>query len=278
MPLRLIDTHAHLDFGEYSDDRAEVIDRAIKVGVEKIINIGCDEEHFKSSLELASGHDNIYATIGVHPHEALSLYAAKKANAFEDNLKRVIARMRDFTDYKKLVAIGEIGMDFFRITKGGEASGFSIKDLQVQLFKAQIDLALATNLPLVIHSREAYEEILTILREYKNKRELRGVVHSFEGDLTTAFRFLDLGFKVSFNGIITYERSHDALEAIKRVPLTEIMIETDSPYLTPEPLRGQRNEPAFVEYVARKIGALRDIPAEEVAEQTTENAIKFFKL
>ena len=278
MPLRLIDTHAHLDFDEFDDDREEVISRAFKVGVEKIINIGSDESHFKSSLELAAGHDNIYATIGVHPHEALAVYSSKKGGSFEDNLQQVVRRIDDFVMYKELVGIGEIGLDFFRIAVGEESGSHSIKELQTGLFKVQIEVALKADLPIVIHSREAYEEILNILNEYKSKGNLRGVVHSFEGDFTTASRFLELGFKISYNGIITYERSRDALVAIKKIPLTELMLETDSPYLTPEPLRGQRNEPACVEYVARKIGALRGIPVEEVAEQTTSNAIKLFKL
>ena len=278
MPLRLIDTHAHLDFDEFEDDREEVISRAFKVGVEKIFNIGSDESHFKSTLELAAGHDNICAVIGIHPHEALALYSLKEGSNFENNLKRIINRIQDFIMYKELIGIGEIGLDFFHIAEERESSEPSLKDLQKMLFRAQIEVALKANLPIVIHSREAYDEILTILNEYKSKGNLRGVVHSYEGDLTTASRFLDLGFKISFNGITTYERSRDALLAIRKIPLTEIMIETDCPYLTPEPLRGQRNEPAYVEYVARKISALRDKSVEEIAEQTTENVIKFFKL
>jgi len=277
MSIRLIDTHAHLDFEEFSEDRAEVISRSFKVGVEKIINIGCDRNHFKSTLELATGHEKIYAVIGVHPHEAVSLYTADTNKPYEENLETMIKGMEGYLGYKKLVAIGEIGLDFFRIAPE-KGSGISLRNLQEQLFKAQIGMAIKAKFPIIIHSRESYDKIINIINEYKSKSELVGVIHSFEGSYEEAKRFIDLGFMISFNGIITYERSHDSLEAIKKIPLTSMMLETDCPYLTPEPLRGQRNEPAYVEYVATKVSALRDVSIEEVAQQTTVNAIDFFKL
>lgn len=278
--MRLIDTHAHLDFEEFADDREEVIQRAFGVGVEKIINIGADEAHIKSTLELSSGHQNIYAVIGIHPHETVTLYTMgrQQGRSFEDQLQQVIKRLEGFLSYQQLVGIGEIGLDFYRLIGATELGESSLKAMQKSLFKAQIELALKSKLPIVIHSREAYEDILAIIKSYRPDGIVRGVVHSFEGDWPIAEQFLELGFKLSFNGQTTYGRSAGAVEALQKIPLTEMLLETDCPYLTPEPLRGQRNQPAFVEYVARKIAAVRKVPVEEVADQTTRNAISFFKL
>lgn len=276
MALRLIDTHAHLDFVEYSTDRNEVIARALNTGVEKIINIGADYTHFKSTLELAFAYDNVYAVVGLHPQEAVSLLA--KSKNVDEDVEQIKKRIESFSGYEKMVGIGEIGLDFFRIARESSSIQPSITELQHKLFEAQIETALKVDLPIVIHSREAYKEILEVLSRYKGKGNLRGVVHSFEGDIDTATKFINLGFRVSFNGITTYERTYDALTAIKKVPLTQVLLETDCPYLTPEPLRGQRNEPANIEFIAQKIAALKDMSVEAVAGQTTENAIKLFNL
>ncbi len=275
MPLRLIDTHAHLDFQEYTDDRSEVINRAHNVGVEKIINIGCDEEHFKSTLEMATGHENLYGVIGVHPHEAVSLESGKDVDA---ELVRIQQRLRDYSNYQKLVGIGEVGLDFYRLARPHNPEPHSIHQLQEELFRSQLETAISLDLPVVIHSREAYHDVLRVIAPYVKRSGLRGVVHSFEGDYDTAKAFLDLGFKLSVNGLMTYERSRDTFYAVKKIPLRELMLETDSPYLTPVPLRGQRNEPAYVEYVAARIAELKKIPVEEIAEATTNTAINFFKL
>ncbi|MFA5134389.1 MAG: TatD family hydrolase [Patescibacteria group bacterium] len=276
MALRLIDTHAHLDFVEYASDRNEVIGRAFNTGIEKIINIGADYAHFKSTLELSFAYDNIYAVVGLHPQEAVSLLA--QSSDIDREVKQIQQRIESFSDYKTMVGIGEIGLDFFHIARESSAMQPSITNLQHRLFEAQVETALKVDLPIVIHARDAYGEILEVLSRYAGRGNLRGVVHSFEGDFETAMKFIQLGIKISFNGIITYERTHDELAAIKEIPLTEIMLETDCPYLTPEPLRGQRNEPSNVEYIARKVAALRGISAEAVAGQTTENAIKLFNL
>ncbi|MBU0597905.1 TatD family hydrolase [Patescibacteria group bacterium] len=277
MPLNLIDTHAHLDFEEFSDDRGEVIARSFKVGLAGIINIGCDEDHFKSTLEIASAYDKVYAVIGMHPHEAVTLVQHKDNP--EAEIKRVIKRIKSFLSYKQLVGIGEIGLDLYRIARGERiASQMSILDYQKILLKAQLELAIEADLPIVIHCRDAYPELLAILKDYSNKVNLRGVVHSFEGYYDVAEQFIDIGFKLSFNGMITYERSRDSIMAIKEIPLEHMMIESDCPYLSPVPLRGQRNEPACVEYVAKRIAEIKGVPVDSVAAQTTQNAISFFKL
>ncbi|MFA6098218.1 MAG: TatD family hydrolase [Patescibacteria group bacterium] len=276
MSLNLIDTHAHLDFEEFSEDREEVIKRAFAVGVNKIINIGCDEIHFKSTLEIASGQDNIYAVIGLHPHEAMTFSRDQKEQ--NEELKRVIKRLDDFTGYKKLVGIGEIGLDFFHIAREKEREQSSIYNLQKNLFVAQLEFALKANLPIVIHCREAYDEVLEILKKYSANKNLRGVIHSFEGSFDVASEFIKLGFLVSFNGMLTYEKSDEQLSAASRLPIDKILLETDCPYLTPVPLRGQRNEPSYIEYTAKKLAELRNTTIEEVAEQTTANAVNFFKL
>ncbi len=277
MALRLVDTHTHLDFTEYADDREAVIERAQKVGVEKMINIGCDEKHFKSSLELACGREAIYATIGMHPQEAMGIETAPEDT--KTVIDTVVKKMEGYLNYKKLVGIGEIGLDFYRIIGAKMPGHSSIIDVQYVLFKRQIELAIKADLPLVIHSRDSYNEVYNVLKEYKTaNNNLRGVLHSFEGDFSVAANFIELGFKLSFNGTITYDMESEVARAVHKIPLEAMMVETECPYMTPVPLRGQRNEPANVEYVVAKIAELKKMEVGRIGHETTENAIKFFKL
>ncbi len=256
----LIDTHAHLDFENYNSDRDEVIGRAVKNGVEKIINIGCNLKRAEFSLELAQKYDNIYATVGIHPEDVT-----------KDELRITNQELRKLAANKKVVAIGECGLDYFHVKDEG------LKNKQKELFELQIKIANELKLPLVIHCRDAFGDILEIIKNYKFEKG--AVLHCFTGDPEIAKKFLALGCYISFTGIITFVKPKDALlEAIRAVPIEKLMIETDCPFLSPMPHRGKRNEPAYVKYVAEKIATVKNISISEVEKITTKNAIKFFKL
>lgn len=258
----LIDTHAHLDFKEFDQDRDQVIKRAFGSGIEKIINVGCNLERSKNSIELAKKYDNIYAAVGVHPHD-VGKY----------DLENFKSKLIKLAKENKVVALGECGLDYYRI----ENSELGIKNKQKEFFKVQLDLAKELDLPLIIHCRNAFEDLLEILKRTDDLP--RGVTHCFSGTLHYAQKFLNLGFLVSFTGSITYVRPQgELLAVVKEIPLGKIMIETDCPYLAPVPHRGERNEPAYVKFVAEKIAEIKGMDFQEVAEQTTKNAIKLFSL
>jgi TatD DNase family protein len=237
----LIDTHCHLDFKDFDGDREEVIRRARDGGVRKFVNIGCNLERAKKSLEIAKKHGFIFTSVGLHPQEA-ELGDEK----FFEELKKLLKE-------PKVVAIGECGLEFF----------------------GELELAREYRKPVIIHSRRAYPEIIEILKEKKKKNpNLSGVVHCFVGRLSQAEEFLKLGFLISFTGIITYARDYD--KVIKSVPLEKIMVETDAPFIAPLPYRDQRNEPLYVKYVAKKIAELKELDFYGVAEITTKNAETLF--
>lgn len=276
MELHYIDSHAHLEFTEYTEDRPAVIQRANSVGVSYIISVATREQHFKETLELAFAYDSVYSALGIHPHEAAGILTDQKNTT--EKINELIATIKGYLDYDKVVSIGEIGIDFYKLAREPHSQRTSIRDVQEQLFRVQLELALDADLPVMIHCRSAYPELLEMLRSYGRTTNMRGMLHSFEGDLRTAEEFMKLGFKLSYSGMVTYEHSHDYIEAVKQIPLTEMLIETDCPYLSPEPLRGQRNEPAHIEYTAKKIASLRGISIEEVAHTTTQNAKELFNL
>ncbi|MFA6553556.1 MAG: TatD family hydrolase, partial [Patescibacteria group bacterium] len=256
MALNLIDTHAHLDFSEFSEDQSEVIRRAAAAGVTKIVNAGCDAGHFKSSLELAAAHDGVFAAIGYHPHEAVGMMASDQ-HSIEQNVAIAVGAMSRFVPSKKLVAIGEIGLDYYRLAPSPSNAQLTVRDLQEKLLVAQLVLASENTLPVIIHCREAYPDLLRAIKEFQLKKKIRGVIHCFEGTYEEAVEFVSLGFKISFTGNLTYERQAGTIKAAKEIPLADIMIETDCPNLAPAPLRGQRNEPAYVEYVCRRLADIR---------------------
>ena len=256
----LIDTHVHLDFKEFDQDRDQVIKRAFGSGIEKMINVGCNLERSKNSIELALKYDNIYATVGVHPHDVVKY-----------DLKNLKSELIKLAKENKVVALGECGLDYYRLENETE------KEKQKEFFKIQLDLAKELDLPLIIHCRNAFEDLLEILERTDDLP--RGVTHCFSGTLHYAQEFLNLGFLVSFTGSITYVRPQgELLKVVKEIPLDKIMVETDCPYLAPVPHRGKRNESAYVKFVAEKIAEIKGIDFKEVAEQTTKNAIKLFKL
>lgn len=254
----LIDTHCHLDFEDFDSDRDEVIKRAYEGGVRKIINIGCDLERAKKSIEIAKKYDFIFVACGLHPQEA------------DDGDEKFFSQLRDLLKEPKVVAIGECGLEFYGTYNSPES-----REKQKEVFLRQLESAGEFKKPVIIHCRNAYSEILEILKKEKEKNpELSGVVHFFAGRMSQAEEFLKLGFLISFTGVITFARDYDRV--IKASPLGKIMIETDAPFVAPVPYRGKRCEPLYVKYVASKLAELKVISYEEVAEQTTKNAEKLF--
>lgn len=252
----LIDTHAHLDLDDFDGDRDAVIARARAAGVERIITIGIGLEECRRAIEIASAHPFIYAAIGLHPHNASMLDLAAL-----DFLEEQARDMR-------VVALGEMGLDFYR--------NRSPRQDQVRAFRAQLDLAAALKLPVVIHDRDAHAETLQILRE--EKPPCGGVLHCFSGDTAMARACIDLGFLISIPGTVTFKNAAGLHAVVVDTGLEHLLIETDCPFLTPAPHRGKRNEPAYVRFIAEKIAELKNVPLEEVAVRTGENACRLFGL
>ncbi|HWC50252.1 MAG TPA: TatD family hydrolase [Nitrospira sp.] len=252
----LIDTHTHLDDARYDADRDAMIQRARQAGVTAFVTIGCDLTTSRSAVTLADRHADIYASIGVHPHEVKHI-----RDDWYDELRRL-------AQHAKVVAYGEIGLDY-------HYNHSPPKD-QRERFREQIQLARDLHLPVVIHTREAQEDTISILKEEKAS-EVGGVFHCFSGDAWLAKDALDLGFYLSFSGILTFNNATMLREIAKQTPLDRILIETDCPYLTPVPHRGKRNEPAFVSHVARQLAEIHpDLSLERIEEATTENAKRLF--
>ncbi|MGE5709631.1 MAG: TatD family hydrolase [Nitrospira sp.] len=257
----LIDTHTHLDDARYNDDRDAMIARAREAGVEAFVTIGCDLATSLAAVGLADQHPFVYASIGVHPHEVRHI-----GDGWYDEFRRLAA-------HKKVVAYGEIGLDY-------HYNHSSPKD-QRDRFREQIQLARELNLPVIIHTREAQEDTIRILREEKAS-DVGGVFHCFSGDARLAKDALEMGFYLSFSGILTFQNAAMLREIAKHTPLDRVLIETDCPYLTPVPHRGKRNEPAYVSHVAKQLAAIHadrpDLPVEQIERITTENAKRLFKI
>lgn len=253
--MQLIDTHCHLDFPEFDQNRDEVIGRAKEKGVYCAINIGSSIEGSRKSVELSRKYDYFYSTVGIHPHEADKI----------DN--DAINIIRELAKEDRVVAIGETGLDYL--------NNFSKPQNQVPLFLSQLKLAKELNLPLVIHTREAKTDTLRILKE---AMPVKAVVHCFSGDKDFLDECLGLGFFVSFTCNITYKKANGLREMVKLTPLDRLMLETDAPYLSPEGFRGKRNEPMQVRLLAEFVSCLKEVSLEEIARKTTENAVNFFNL
>ena len=254
----LIDSHTHLDDLRYDTDRDNVLQRAQDAGIEAIVTIGCDLATSRAAVALAQAHPNIFATIGVHPHEA---------KAFEEGWHdsfRALARQ------SKVVAYGEIGLDYHY--------DHSPREIQRERFREQIHLARELGLPLTIHTREAQEDTVSILRE-EGAADVGGVFHCFSGDAWLAKNALDLGFYLSFSGVLTFKNATMLRDIAKTIPLDRLMVETDCPYLTPVPYRGKRNEPAYVQYVAETLAEIRGNGSiETIARATVENTKRVFRI
>jgi len=252
----LIDTHAHIDFPNFDDDRGEVIKAAFDAGLSAIINIGVDTETSMASVELADANERIYAAVGCHPHDS------KK---FTKEDKQTIERL---AQHPKVVAIGEIGLDYYR--------DHSPRDVQQRVFAEQLVMAREFEMPVVVHIREAIVDALRILKE--NKVYLvGGVLHCFPGTAEDARVAADMNLMVSFGGSLTFKKSRSA-RAASEIPLENIILETDCPFMTPEPFRGKRNQPAYVRYAYKQLSVLKNIPLPEIEKRVDENARRLFNI
>lgn len=253
----LIDTHAHLDMEDFDEDRQAVIDRAVQGGISHIITVGIDRQSSIDALKLARAHDFIFATVGCHPHNA--------DLARGDDL----AALAELASDPKVVAWGEIGLDFYR--------GWALPRKQKDAFEKQLELAGQHGLPLVIHCREAHGELVEILKR-RGTDPYRGVIHCFSGGYDLAMEFIGMGFHISFPGTVTFPKAAQVQDVAARIPMERVLLETDAPFLAPVPKRGKRNEPLFVSHTAQKIAELRKMDYEEVACRTSENALTLFAI
>src|SRR6185295_14991639 len=253
------DSHAHIDGPEFDADRDAVIERAAAAGVSVILNVGTGDPHsgaFERAVELGRKHENLYTAIGTHPHDA---------RLYDD---RAEEKIKTLTKSEKVIAWGEIGLDFHYDN--------SPRDVQVAVFKRQLHAAHECDLPVVIHTREAESETIEILKSDYAGAERRGIFHCFSGSLDLARSAIELGFMISFSGIITFKKADQLRAVAKEVPLDRVLIETDCPYLSPIPYRGKRNEPAYVVEVARCLAGLHGVELEEMGRITSENFVRFF--
>lgn len=250
----LIDTHAHLDFDRYDSDREDVILRAAEAGVSPVINIGTNIPTSRFSVELAQKYESIYAAVGIHPHDSKEMS--------DDSIRE----LQELYEQPKVVAIGEIGLDYFKMYQ-------SIK-IQENAFRRQLELALDLNAPIIVHSRSANEETIHLLQDVQFTG-WSGVFHCFPGGKAMAEQVLEMGFHISYTGSITFKNSKAAY-VIEHIPLNRLLLETDCPFMSPVPHRGKRNEPAYIHFVGQKIAEIKNIPFETVARQTTRNAIELF--
>lgn len=252
-----IDTHVHLNADQYEEDLQEVIDRALENNVTKMIVIGFDRKTIERAMELTENYEFIYAVVGWHPVDAIDCTA-------ED-----LEWIEELSAHPKVVGIGETGLDYHWDK--------SPKDVQQEIFRKQIRLAKKVQLPIIIHNREATEDVLRILKE-EQAEEIGGVMHCFSGSVETARESIDMNFMISLGGPVTFKNAKKPKEVAELIPIEHLMIETDAPYLAPHPYRGKRNEPSYVPLVAEEIARLKGLTVAEVAEKTTENAERFFKL
>lgn len=253
----LIDTHCHLDMEAYAADLKTVIKNAALHGVTRIITIGIDVASSEKAVKLSSCYANVFATVGIHPHDALQ------------GTPEAYARLRTLAAHERVVGYGEIGLDYVK--------NYAPRDVQLRAFADQLALAREMDLPVVIHDREAHDDTLRLLHD-ASPFARHGVMHCFSGDVKLAAKVLDLGFLISIPGVATFANAQSLREVITMVPLDHLLLETDGPFLAPAPFRGKRNEPKLMLYTAQLVAELKSISLEEVAMTTTANAIRLFNL
>lgn len=253
---RLFDSHAHLDDEAFDYDREKVIENLKENNIGWVLNPGADMLSSKRAVKLASEFENIYAAIGIHPHDA------------ENFKEEDILELKELSKNKKVVAIGEIGLDYHYDN--------SPRDIQRKVFKRQMDLAYELNLPVAIHSRDATGETFEILNEYKGN--VKGIIHCYTGAIEMAKRYIDLGYYISIAGPVTFKNARVVKEMAKEVPVDRLLIETDSPYMAPTPFRGKRNEPKYVRYVAEEIAALKEMDVDDLIAITRQNTVDILNI
>ncbi len=258
------DTHCHLNLNLFQSDLNEVLERALQLGVKQIVIPGVDLETSRRAVRLSMENDHLYAAVGVHPNDALTWE------------KDTLAELKDLASSPRVVAIGEIGLDYYR--------NFAPENLQKEIFLAQLALAEETQKPVIIHGRQSLADLWQILSNWHQSlldhkspiADRPGVLHSYEGDLKTALQAIERGFRIGVSGPVTFQNAKDRQSVAVGLPVESILIETDAPYLTPHPFRGRRNEPSYVVWIAEKLAVLKDRPVSEIAAITTQNADRFF--
>jgi len=264
--MNLIDTHCHLDFERFDEDREAVIQRATDAGVTRIVVPGLDIASSRAAVELVDRYPGIYAAVGFHPNSI---------GPTPPDLDETLDTIRDLAQHDKVVAIGEIGLDYYWDT--------TPPNLQHDWLRAQLDLAADLSLPVILHNRDSTDDILEMLQQWiedgnRAGSKSTGVMHSFSGDKHAAERTVEMGLHVGFTGPITFRKADETRRVAAQVPADRLLIETDAPFLTPHPYRGKRNEPAYVRYVAERLAEVRSISLEEMAGQTTRNARHLFRI
>ena len=250
----LTDTHCHLFYEDLKNNLSDVLKRAEELGVNRFICVATNMEDARECLLLGETHDNIFASVGVHPHDA------------KDAPEDFVDQIYDLMTFDSMVAVGEMGLDYFR--------NISDPEIQKDVFRTQMEIAQELNKPIIFHNRDADQDMIKILKEFPN---VRGVAHCFSSNLETANAFLDLGYYISFSGNLTFKNSH-LPEVAKELPLDRILVETDSPYLSPVPHRGKPNEPGRTRFVAEKLAEIHGVSLELIAEKTTKNATRLFQI
>jgi len=262
--MKLIDTHAHLASSRFQGELSEIVSRAKEAGVSRIITIGSDLADSRRNLEIADEFDGVFASVGVHP-----------TSVHEITQQGYLEELTGFARHPKVIAIGEIGLDFYHPPRDGSPEE-EWRALQEKFFREQLDLAVELDLPVVIHQRNSAEAVNKVLGEYEGR--ITAVLHCFSGSTEEAHFLIDQGHYISFTGIVTFKNAREVQETAKSVPDDRIMVETDSPYLAPVPYRGKRCEPAYVRETASHIANLRNISPEDLTATTSENARRFFRL
>lgn len=250
----LIDTHCHLFYDDLKNDLPGVLDRAHDLGVNRFICVATNMEDARECLLMGESHENIFASAGVHPHDA------------KDAPEDFVDQIYDLMAFDSMVAVGEMGLDYFR--------NISDPEIQKNVFRAQMGIAQSLKKPVIFHNRDADNDVIKILKEFP---DVRGVAHCFSSNLETAKALMELGYFISFSGNLTFKNSH-LPEVAKDLPLDRILVETDSPYLSPVPHRGKPNEPGRTRFVAEKLAEIHDVPLKVIAEKTTANAMDLFGL
>lgn len=255
--IELVDTHVHFHFPDFDEEREGIIDVAREEGVRYFINVGTDLETSRKSLELAKLYGDFFATAGIHPHDA------------KDSTETGLKKIQELLLEERMVGIGEVGLDFYR--------HHSPEEIQIKVFEQFLQIQKEIGKPLVIHCRDAYEKMLEVLKHFKQD-SYQGVMHCYSSTKDVMFRFLDLGFHISFAGPLTYKKNDALREACKACPKDRLLFETDAPFLPPENFRGKRNESSYIVHTAKKAAEIRGMPLEELCFQTTQNARALFKL
>jgi TatD DNase family protein len=250
-----VDSHCHLEMESYDKDRDKVVERSLEEGLTYLLTVGTDEQYFRKVVEIIEKYDRVYGAIGIHPHES------------ESYNEETAATIKEYLKHPKIVGYGEVGLDFFK--------NYSPRDTQIKAFKEQLVQAKALGFPVIVHSRSAKEETLSILKKTYGKNG-SGVIHCYSYDWETAKELLDMGFYISIPGTITYANAKESVEAVKNIPLDRLLAETDAPFLTPVPHRGKRNEPSFVKLTVRKISEIKNRDVEEVVSSLHDNFLRVF--